>query len=167
MNGILLDTNVVSETVRPEPDANVLAFLSNEPNLWLSVIVLHELEYGIELMTSGRRRDAIASAVRSLASRVRRIVPIGPAEAEHAAELRARARHDGRTLDLGDALIAATAGVRRLAVATRNVSDFEGLDLRLINPWEHMGNVLPAMPSDGGEIGQGNWAQTRHGVFGE
>lgn len=138
MNGVLLDTNVVSETVRREPDANVLAFLSSEPNLWLSVIVLHELEYGIELMTPGRRRDAIASAVRSLAPRVRRIVPIGPAEAEHAAELRARARRDGRTLDLGDALIAATAGVRRLALATRNVSDFEGLDLRLINPWDYM-----------------------------
>ena len=141
MNGILLDTNVVSETVRAEPDANVLAFLSSEPNLWLSVIVLHELEYGIELMAPGRRRDAIASAVRTLASRVRRIVPIGPAEAEHAAELRARARRDGRTLDLGDALIAATAGVRRLALATRNVSDFEGLDLRLINPWDYMGEV--------------------------
>ena len=71
-----------------------------------------------------------------LTSQVRRIVPVGPAEAEHAAELRARARRAGRTLDLGDALIAATAGVRRFARASRNISDFEGLDLRLINPWE-------------------------------
>ena len=136
MNGILLDANVVSEAARPEPDANVIAFLSGEPNLWLSAIVLHELEYGIELMTPGRRRDAIAGAVRQLASEARRIVPVGPAEAEHAAELRAQARSAGRSLELGDALIAATAGIRRLALATRNVSDFEGLDLRLINPWE-------------------------------
>ena len=136
MNGILLDTNVVSETARPEPDANVVAFLTSQPNLWLSVIALHELEYGIGLMAPGRRRDAIASALRSLASSVRRIVPVGPAEAEHAAELRAQARRAGRTLDLGDALIAATAGVRRLALATRNVADFEGLDLRLVDPWQ-------------------------------
>ncbi len=136
MNGIVLDTNVVSETVRPEPDANVIAFLSSEPNLWLSAIVVHELEYGIGLLAPGRRRDAIASVVRRLVSEVRRIVPVGAAEAEHAAELRARARRAGRTLELSDALIAATAGVRRLALATRNVSDFEGLDLRLINPWE-------------------------------
>lgn len=136
MNGIVLDTNVVSETVRPEPDANVMAFLSSEPNLWLSAIVVHELEYGIELLEPGRRRDAIASVVRQLVSEVRRIVPVGAAEAEHAAELRAQARRAGRTLELSDALIAATAGVRRLALATRNVSDFEGLDLRLINPWE-------------------------------
>ncbi|WP_419944355.1 PIN domain-containing protein [Candidatus Poriferisodalis sp.] len=149
MNGILLDTNVVSETVRREPDANVVAFLSSEPNLWLSVIVLHELEYGIGLMAPGRRRDAIASAVRSIASAVRRIVPVGPAEAEYAAELRANARRAGRTLELGDALIAATAGVRRLGLATRNVSDFEGLDLRLIDPWEHMGDAPAAVPADG------------------
>ena len=136
MNGILLDTNVVSETARPAPDANVLAFLASESNLWLSTIVLHELEYGVQRMAPGRRRDAIAVAIGSLTERARRIVPIGPAEAEHAAELRARVQRSGRTLDLGDALIAASADIRRLSLATRNVSDFEGLDLHLINPWE-------------------------------
>ena len=136
MNGVLLDTNVVSETARPEPDAKVLTFLSNEPNLWLSTIVVHELEYGLQLMTPGRRRDAVASAIRSLATQVRRIVPLGYDEAEHAAVLRARTRQAGRTLELGDALIAATAAVRHLTLATRNTAHFEGLDLELLNPWE-------------------------------
>lgn len=136
MNGVLLDTNVVAETARPSPDANVLAFLAAETDFWLSTVVVHELEYGVELMASSRRRDSVAAAVRSLASQARRIVPVGVAEAEHAAELRALARSAGRVLDVADSLIAATAAVRRLAVATRNTADFEGLDLRLINPWD-------------------------------
>lgn len=135
MNGILLDTNVVAETARPSPDASVLTFLAVETDFWLSTVAVHELEYGVELMAPGRRRDNVAAAVRSLASQALRIVPVGTAEAEHAAELRARARSAGRVLDVADSLIAATAAVRRLAVATRNITDFEGLDLRLINPW--------------------------------
>ena len=136
MNGILLDTNVVSETARPAPNAHVLAFLASESNLWLSTIVLHELEYGVQRMAPSRRRDAIAVAIGSLTERARRVVPIGLAEAEQAAELRARVQRAGRTLDIGDALIAASAGIRRLSLATRNISDFEGLDLHLINPWD-------------------------------
>lgn len=135
MNGVLLDTNVVAETARTSPDANVLKFLATETEFWLSTVVVHELKYGVELMAPGRRRDNVAAAVRSLASQARRIVPVRVAEAEHAAELRAHARSAGRVLDIADSLIAATAAVRRLAVATRNIADFEGLDLRLINPW--------------------------------
>ena len=135
MNGVLLDTNVVSETARLAPDPNVLAFLAGDYDFWLSAVVVHELEFGVQLMAPGRRRDVIAAAVRSITGQTRRIVPVGIAEAEHAAELRARARRSGRVLDLGDSLIAATAAVRRLAVATRNTGDFEGLDVRVINPW--------------------------------
>lgn len=136
MNGVLLDTNVIAETARPFPDANVLTFLAAEMDVWLSTVVVHELEYGIELMAPGRRRDSVAAAVRSLAAHAGRIVPVGIAEAEHAAELRAHAQSNGQVLDIADSLIAATAGIRRLSLATRNISDFEGLDLRLINPWE-------------------------------
>ncbi len=136
MNGVLLDTNVVSETARPEPDVRVLAYLSNESNTWLSTIVVHELEYGVQLMTPGRRRDAVASAIRSLGTQVGRTVPLGLAEAELAAKLRARERQTGRTLELGDALIAATAAVHGLTLATRNTGLFTGLDLQLVNPWE-------------------------------
>ena len=136
MSGILLDTNVVSEVARPEPDARVLAFLAAKTDLWLSTIVVHELEFGVRLLPSGRRRDRIAAAMRSLVGQYRsRILPVGVEEAERAASLRAQARQFGRLLDLGDALIAASAAVHDLSVATRNASDFEGLDLNVINPW--------------------------------
>lgn len=136
MIGVLLDTNVVSETVRPEPDERVLRFLSADRRFWLSTIVLHELDFGVRMLSLGRRRDRIAAAMRSLAAlHADRILPVGLEEAAEAARLRVRARQSGRTLDLGDALIAATAAVNRLALATRNIRDFEGLDLEVIDPW--------------------------------
>lgn len=136
MTGVLLDTNVVSETARSEPDGRVLAFLSADHQFWLSTIVIHELEFGVSVLPLGRRRDLIAVAVRSLVARHgNRILPVGVEEAEQAANLRARARQSGQALDLGDALIAATAAVNNLAIATRNTRHFEDLDLEVINPW--------------------------------
>ena len=136
MIGVLLDTNVVSETVRPEPDYKVLRFLSADHQFWLSTIVLHELDFGVRVLPLGQRRDRIAEAMRSLAVlHANRILPVRLEEAAGAARLRARARQSGRPLDLGDALIAATAAGNGLALATRNTRDFEGLDLEVINPW--------------------------------
>ncbi len=136
MTGVLLDTNVVSETVRPEPDSRVLAFLSADHQLWLSTIVIHELDFGVKMLPVGRRRDLIAVAMRSLVARhADRVLPVGVDEAERSASLRVRARQSGRTLDLGDALIAATAAVNDLAIATRDTKHFEGLDIEVIDPW--------------------------------
>ena len=145
MTGVLLDTNVVSETVRPEPDGQVLAFLSADHQFWLSTVVIHELDFGVKMLPLGRRRDRIATVMRLLAARhAHRILPVGVEEAEQAATFRARARQSGRILDLGDALIAATAAVNNLAVATRNTKHFGGLDLEVIDPWSQ-----PRVPSDG------------------
>ena len=65
-----------------------------------------------------------------------RILSLSRDEAEQAATFRVQARHSGRTLDLGDALIAGTAKVHGLSLATRNVRDFRGLDIDIVNPWE-------------------------------
>ena len=59
MTGFLLDTNVVSELTRDRPDPRVVAFLSAQPDLWLSTLVLHELEYGLELLPAGSRREGL------------------------------------------------------------------------------------------------------------
>ena len=105
--------------------------------LWLSAIVVHELKIGIELLPSGNRRDRIYSVFINLVSQYGdRILPVGDSEANQAAIYRAQQHRVGRVLDLGDALIAGTAKVNGLALATRNVRDFEHLELELINPWD-------------------------------
>ena len=136
MNGFLLDTNVVSELTKKEPDTRVLAFLRGHGDLWLSAVVLHELNFGLTLLPSGRNRDSIEATLSAFATEYDdRVLPAGRLEAAQAAALRARAHRSGRVLDLGDALIAGTAKTNDLAVATRNVRDFGGLDLVVVNPW--------------------------------
>ncbi len=137
MNGFLLDTNVVSETVKVLPDPQVVAFLSAQHDLWLSAIVLHELEFGLRLLPHGRRRDRIGAALSAfMAEYGDRILPLERRETEWAALLRVQARRSGRVLHLGDALIAGTAKAHDLSVATRNTADFDGLDVAVTNPWK-------------------------------
>ena len=136
MNSFLLDTDVVSELTKKAPDTRVLAFLRGHDDLWLSAIVLHELNFGLSLLPPRRRRDSIEATLSVLATEYDdRILPVGRPEAAQAAALRARAHRSGRVLDVGDALIAGTAKTNDLAVATRNVRDFDGLDLVVVNPW--------------------------------
>ena len=86
MKGYLLDTNVVSEAAKPAPNPGVIAFLAAGADLWLSVIVLYELEYGVRLMPPGRRRDARHALLADLTARFgRRVLPVGRMEAGHAA----------------------------------------------------------------------------------
>lgn len=137
MSGFLLDTNVISELTRPAPNANVLAFLEEARDLWVSTVTMHELAFAIALLPEGRRRSAIAQTVAAFAAAYGdRIIPLAEQEADRAAILRAKAQQSGRTVSLGDALIAGTAAAHGLAVVTRNVSDFEGLDVVVVNPWE-------------------------------
>lgn len=136
MRGFLLDTNVVSEVARPAPSPNVVAFLAERIDLWLSVVVIHELDYGVRLMPAGRRRDARRALLMDLTARFhQRVLPIGREEAGHASRLRADARRAGRTAHLGDALLAGTASANGLVLVTRNVDDFAPFDVELLNPW--------------------------------
>ena len=136
MRGFLLDTNVVSEAAKPAPNPRVIAFLADRIDLWLSVIVLYELEYGVRLLPPGRRREARRAALVDLTARFhRRVLPIGQDAAGHAARLSAHARRVGRPVHLGDALIAGTAAANDLVLATRNADDFAALDIELLNPW--------------------------------
>ncbi len=138
MSGYILDTNVISELTRKYPDPRVSTFISaQKEQLWLSPVVLHELEFGLQLLPEGKRRFELYSLLSEFVSgHEDRILPLARKEAEWAARFRAQARKSGRVLDLGDALIAGTAKTHDLSVATRNIGDFAGLDIRITNLWE-------------------------------
>ena len=137
MTGFLLDTNVVSELTRGRPEPRVIAFLSEQADLWLSALVLHELEFGLELLPHGARRHELGSVLDEFVAEYEdRILPLDRMAAAWAARFRARAHRSGRVLDLGDALIAGTARAHDLSLVTRNVRDFDRLDIEVANPWE-------------------------------
>lgn len=137
MIGYLLDTNVVSELTKPTPESQVITFLTEQYDLWLSIIVLHELEFGVQKMPDGQRRDRVSALYRNFIDRhASRVLPVERAVAERAAQLRAQARRAGRVLKLADALIAGTAATHGLSVATRNIRDFVDLGVDVTNPWD-------------------------------
>ena len=137
MSGFLLDTNVLSEMTREVPHPGVIAFLAEQEDLWLPSLVVHELEYGVQLLPQGRRRDRLQALLTNIISTYAdRILALDRPAAESAARLRAQARRMGRPLDLGDALIAGIAQSNVLTIATRNVRDFDFVDVTVISPWE-------------------------------
>jgi len=136
---ILLDTNVVSEPMRPEPDRKVLAWLDAQAaeSLNLSTVSLAELLLGIESLPTGKRRKAIATALdhQIMALFGERIVPFDIRAAETYPKIVIRARRHGHPIAVADAEIAAIAASRQFSVATRDVAPFEAAGIPVINPW--------------------------------
>ena len=137
MNGYLLDTNVVSELTRDVPEPRVVGFLAGRHDVWVSSVLVHEVEYGVRLLPQGSRRSQLSAMQAGILSAyAHRILPLDKEGAEWAAEFRANARRSGDTVDMGDALVAGIARANALTVATRNVGDFERLGVEVVNPWE-------------------------------
>ena len=137
---LLLDTNVVSEWVRPSPDPGVARFLAelDEDQAFLSVVTIAELRFGIARLKAGARRSRLQQWVSvELAKRFAgRVLGVDVALAELWGVVLARGRSLGRPLSAMDALIAATASAHALTIVTRNVGDFQPLGLSLHNPWK-------------------------------
>jgi predicted nucleic acid-binding protein len=135
----LLDTNVLSETQRPMPDRRVLQWLDrlDEDRAFISVVTLAEIRRGVALMAQGRRRDAIANWLAGdLLERFDgRILIVDVRTAFAWGDLMAEAKRRGAGLASMDGLIAATAIAHGLTLVTRNVQDFHGLDVELLDPW--------------------------------
>ena len=136
MKAYLLDTNVISEIMTTEPNQRVIDFLAQIKESYLSVITLHELHYGLQLLPEGQRRNTIANKLQSLLTHyIDYIIPVNQAISLQASVLRADAKQEGRIVHLADALIASTAKVNNWIVATRNTNDFIDSGVEIIDPW--------------------------------
>ena len=139
MTGFLLDTNVVSELTKSRPNPAVVTFLSENEDLWLSVILVHEIEYGLHLLPQGRRRNRLLRIHTGILETYSdRILALDRVAAEWSAKFRAQAQSAGRAIDLGDTLIAGIAKSHDLMIATRNAADFDHLEVDIVNPWEYI-----------------------------
>jgi len=136
---ILVDTNVISETTRPRPDARVVSFLhqADEDRLFVSVVTLAELRLGVALKADGRaKRTLEAWLANAFAERFAgRIIDVDPQIADVWGDLMASARRRGLALHVIDGFLAATALARRLTLATRNVKDFAPFGVPVFDPW--------------------------------
>jgi len=141
MSGFLLDTNITSETLRPNPNATVTDWLqaqSSRDVQFVSVITIGELRRGVTLLPQSLRRTKLEQFIEITVPLwfEERVLPVTQAIAERWGVLDALRQGAGTPLGVADGLIAATALEHNLTLVTRNVKDFDDLGLRLFNPWE-------------------------------
>ena len=136
----LLDTNVVSELMRPEANPKVLQWIDAKPegNIYLSVITVGEIRKGINSLAPGRRRDVLeAWLTMDLLERFEgKILAVTVEVANIWGRLAAQGKAAGVAFAVLDGFIAATAAVHSMAVATRNVADFAGHGVEIVDPWQ-------------------------------
>lgn len=135
----LLDTNVVSEWVKPRPNTGMMRWLAevDEDRVFLSVVTLAELRRGIERLSDGKRRRQLDGWLRdALPLRFEsRILPVDGTIADEWGKIVARREASGRQIGAMDAFIAATAVVHNLTLVTRNVDDFHSSLEAVVDPW--------------------------------
>lgn len=135
----LLDTNVVSEWIRPSPDPGVVAWLAavDEDRVFLSVVTLAELRYGIDRLAPGRRRQRLEEWLTGdLPLRFEgRLLPIDRGVADAWGRIVALREARGRPIGAMESFIAATAEAHALTLVTRNATDFESTVTRIFDPW--------------------------------
>ena len=135
----VLDTNVISELMRPQPDPVVFAWVATRPRdtLYTTSVSEAEVFQGVATMPEGRRRDVMTALAEALFAEefAGRVLPFAGTAARRYVEIIVNRRAAGRPIGGFDALIAATVLAAGASMVTRNTGDFEGAGLTLINPW--------------------------------
>jgi len=140
MSGFLLDTNCISELVRPKPEPRVMEWMEavDEAMLYLSVLTVGEIRKGLAGLPQSKRRTHLETwlEVELQARFAGRIVPIDAAVADRWGLVAAEAKRKGKTLSVIDGLLAATAIHHNLTVVSRNARDFTNTQVPVLNPWQ-------------------------------
>ena len=139
---IILDTNVVSELLRPAPSPAVEAWLAAQDGatVFFTAIGEAELRLGAAILPTGRRRTSLAEAIDAVLEEDfrGRILPFDTTAAQAYAAIAATRRAAGRPISQFDCQIAAIARIRQAALATRNTVDYEDCEIEVIDPWQHV-----------------------------
>ena len=137
---IILDSNVVSEIMRPRPDERILRWLDRQPrsSLWITSVTVFEIRFGLDAMPAGKRRTALMDSFERWLVEVvqQRIANFDEAAARRGAELAAERQRAGRPGELRDTMIAGIVLASHATLATRNVKHFEDIAASVVNPWE-------------------------------
>lgn len=136
---IVLDTNVLSELMRPKPSSRVAAWIAQQPlpELFTTTVTEAEIFYGIALLAKGKRRDALLAAVEGMFAEdfAGRVLTFESDAARHFATIAARRRALGRPISHADAQIAAIARAHSAKLATGNGPDFADCSVTVLDPW--------------------------------
>jgi len=136
---IVLDTNIISELLLPAPEPVVVHWLAQQPSaaIFTTTITEAEILYGVRLLPDGRRRRDLEAAILPIFAQdlAGRVLPFDREAADIYSVIATERRRAGRPISQFDAQIASIALSRGASLATRNVSDFEGVGLTIVNPW--------------------------------
>lgn len=137
---IVLDTNVISELMKPKGSSVVRKWVAAQPmtNLFITTITQAEILYGIALLLSGKRQNELNKAAQLMFAEdfTGRILPFDETAAIAFARIAAQRRQNGNPISQADAQIASICYTHQATIATRNVSDFEDCGITIINPWK-------------------------------
>ena len=141
----ILDTNVISEILRPEPDRSVVSWFESQPRdqLFTTAITQAEILYGIALLPNENRREKLSEVAQLIFDEdlESRILPFSREAASHYAVIGSSRRTSGRPISQFDTMIAAIAHLHGATIATRNTSDFDNCAVALVNPWGFRSSV--------------------------